>query len=54
LLMRMRKVILILAVLFLVACDNNEIQYDGKLLNIAVIGEIPELEMIRFILNNCR
>ncbi len=42
--MGMRKVILILAVLFLVACDNNEIQYDGKLLNIAVIGEIPELE----------
>ena len=40
----MRKVILILAVLFLVACDNNEIQYDGKLLNIAVIGESPELE----------
>ncbi|MEK5215981.1 amino acid oxidase [Psychrobacillus sp. FSL H8-0487] len=42
--MGMRKVILILAVLFLVACDNNEIQYDGKLLNIAVIGELPELE----------
>jgi len=40
----MRKIILILAVLFLVACDNNEIQYDGKLLNIAVIGESPELE----------
>ena len=39
----MRKVILILAVLFLVACDNNEIKYDGKLLNIAVIGESPEL-----------
>lgn len=42
--MGMRKVILILAVLFLAACDNNEIRYDGKLLNIAVIGESPELE----------
>lgn len=42
--MGMRKVILFLAVLFLTACDNNEIQYDGKLLKIAVIGEIPELE----------
>ncbi|MFJ7735579.1 amino acid oxidase [Lysinibacillus sp. NPDC097287] len=42
--MGMRTVILFLAVLFLAACDNNEIRYDGKLLNIAVIGESPEVE----------
>lgn len=42
--MGMRKVILILVVLFLAACNNNEIRYDGKLLNIAVIGESPKLE----------
>ena len=42
--MGIRKVILFLAVLFLAACSNNEIQYDGKLLKIAVIGETPELE----------
>ena len=42
--MGMRKVILFLAVLFLTACDNNEIWYNGKLLNIAVIGESPKME----------
>lgn len=44
LLMGLRTVILLLVVICLAACDNNEVRYDGKLLNIAVIGESPELE----------
>lgn len=47
--MGMRTVILFLAILFLAACDNNEVQYNGKLLNIAVIGESPELENKRIL-----
>ncbi|TSI02543.1 amino acid oxidase [Lysinibacillus sp. BW-2-10] len=40
----MKKVILFLSVLFLVACTNEEVTYDGVPLNIAVIGDIPELK----------
>ncbi|TMU83545.1 amino acid oxidase [Bacillus sp. BHET2] len=41
----MRKVILFFSLLlFLVACSNEEVQYEGAPLNIAVIGDIPELK----------
>ncbi|WP_236035269.1 amino acid oxidase [Alkalihalobacterium elongatum] len=40
----MKKIILFFSLLFLVACSNNEVKYDGTLLNIAVVGGIPEIE----------
>lgn len=33
-----------MCILFLVACSNEEVRYDGMPLNIAVIGDIPELK----------
>ncbi|MEL5989514.1 amino acid oxidase [Kurthia gibsonii] len=46
----MRKILLIISLLLLVACSNDEVKYDGVPLKIAVIGDIPELnnEKIQF------
>ncbi|MFJ6267813.1 amino acid oxidase [Lysinibacillus xylanilyticus] len=42
--------LLILSLLFLVACSNDEVKYDGAPLKIAVVGDIPKLnnEKIHF------
>ena len=40
----MKKIIIVLFVLCLVACTNEDISYKGKNLTIGVIGEIPKLE----------
>ncbi|MGE7908243.1 amino acid oxidase [Lysinibacillus xylanilyticus] len=40
----MKKILLILSLLFLVACSNDEAKYDGAPLKIAVVGEIPKLK----------
>lgn len=46
----MKKILLILSLLFLVACSNDEAKYDGAPLKIAVVGDIPKLnnEKIHF------
>ena len=46
----MKKILLILSLLFLVACSNDEVKYDGAPLKIAVVGDIPKLnnEKIHF------
>lgn len=46
----MKKILLILSLLLLVACSNDEVKYDGAPLKIAVVGDIPELnnEKIHF------
>ncbi|WP_232733248.1 hypothetical protein [Lysinibacillus xylanilyticus] len=46
----MKKILLILSLLFLVACSNDEAKYDGAPLKIAVVGDIPKLnnEKIQF------
>ncbi|MFJ8099203.1 MULTISPECIES: amino acid oxidase [unclassified Lysinibacillus] len=46
----MKKIFLILSLLLLVACSNDEVKYDGAPLKIAVVGDIPELnnEKIHF------
>ncbi len=46
----LRKILLMLSLVLLGACSNDEVKYDGKPLNIAVIGDIPELnnEKIHF------
>lgn len=46
----MKKIILILSVLLLVACSHDEVVYDGASLKIAVVGSIPEFnnEKIHF------
>ncbi len=46
----MKKILLILSLLFLVACSNDEAKYDGAPLKIAVVGNIPKLnnEKIHF------
>lgn len=40
----MKKIMLLFCVLFLVACSNEELSYDGRILKIAVVGEIPKIE----------
>ncbi|SOC43657.1 amino acid oxidase [Ureibacillus acetophenoni] len=40
----MKKIILFLSVLFLVACSSEEVKYDGAPLNIAVFGDLPEVK----------
>lgn len=40
----MKKILLILSLLFLVACSNDEAKYDGAPLKIAVVGDIPKLK----------
>lgn len=46
----MKKILLIVGLLLLGACSNNEVKYDGTPLKIAVVGDIPELnnEKIHF------
>ncbi|MFB7157983.1 hypothetical protein [Lysinibacillus sp. NPDC056232] len=46
----MKKILLIVSLLLLVACSNDEVKYDGAPLKIAVVGDIPELnnEKIHF------
>ncbi|KMY32692.1 amino acid oxidase [Lysinibacillus xylanilyticus] len=48
--MNLKKILLILSLLFLVACSNDEVKYDGAPLKIAVVGDIPKLnnEKIHF------
>ena len=46
----MKKLLALVSLFILVGCSNKEVKYDGSLLNIAVIGDVPELnqENIRF------
>ncbi|MEY9977676.1 amino acid oxidase [Lysinibacillus sp. RC79] len=46
----MKKILLIVSLLLLVACSNDEVKYDGAPLKIAIVGDIPELnnEKIHF------
>lgn len=39
----MKKVILIISLLLLVSCSNQEMNYEGAPLKIAVIGDVPEM-----------
>lgn len=39
----MKKLILIMSLLLLCSCSNQEMNYDGAPLKIAVIGDIPEM-----------
>lgn len=40
--MKLKRILLLVGLLLLAACSNNEVKYEGAPLNIAVIGDIPE------------
>lgn len=48
--MDLKKFLLIISLLLLVSCSNQDVNYEGAPLNIAVIGDVPEMnnEKIKF------
>lgn len=39
----MKKILLIVCLFMVTACSNNEVKYDGAPLEIAVVGDVPEV-----------